>query len=91
MSEPFHPTHLLTVRWPDRVQIVALRIESSDGYGFAYTAEEWAKDDSAAWERSGDGWLLDGWPVMDAHPDRPAARSLQVQRLHGGMPSPPAR
>lgn len=81
MPDPHRPTHQLTVQWPGRTETVLLRVEASDGYGFAYTAGEWARDESAAWERAEDGWLLDGWPVLQAHPDRPAASSVQVQRL----------
>ena len=87
MPEPFTPTHRLTVARPGQpVQVVELHLEraergSPDGY--AYTAGEWARDDSASWEHRDGQWLLDGVPVMDPHPDRPAASSVQVERVRG--------
>lgn len=87
MPEPFRPTHRLTVQWPGRpAQVVVLQLDAPRGYGSlhgcAYTEAEWARDDAASWEHRGeDGWMLDGIPLMQPHPDRPAATSVQVERL----------
>ncbi len=87
MHEPFAPTHRLVVDRPGHPQaVVVLRLVPSElgsADGYAYTAAEWASEDSASWERRGGEWLLDGVPVLEGHPDRPAATSLRVERLVG--------
>lgn len=83
MAEPFRPTHRLTVVWPSRVQVAVLHLDAlrGDPYGCAYTETEWARDEAASWEHREEGWMLDGIPLTMAHPDRPAATSVQVERL----------
>lgn len=83
MATPFIPTHQLTVEYPGKKpQVVVLCLEPSERnspFGYAYTEKEWAEDESASWEHREEGWLLDGWPLMQKHPDRDLPSSLQVE------------
>lgn len=57
----FIPTHTITITTLDGARAIDVMLHAEDdGYGPAYTREEYESETSADWELTEDGWLCQG-------------------------------